>query len=211
MNKFLVFMVVSCVNVLGPQIVQSAPIISVVSQPPPPNNQLPKVHIPGNVFVNINISGLGSDILGAFDLDVVYNPDFLVFTLGLSSPGTALGTLSQGEAIADLDSSTPGIINFAEVSLLEASALDALQNDTFTLATLGFFAPTLPPAINQIATTIGAGNFIFSDALGNEIVPQNPSAGAAILLVPIPSTWLLFSVGLIGLWVTCRKRKMFAP
>ena len=80
------------------------------------------------VQVNAVISGLGNHAppsVGAFDVSVGYNPLLLApddVTFGL-----LLGDPFLFEALTDVDFLTPGIANFAEVSLLSPSELDALQ------------------------------------------------------------------------------------
>ena len=129
-----------------------------------------KIHALENVFVDINVSGLQSggvdELIGAFELDLLY--DDALFTPLLVPPaafGPNLGDIFLGEAIGGVDTSTPGIVDLFEVSLLFDVELDALQSDSFRLATVGFFAngtssgPTTSFATNNIVLSDDWGTF----------------------------------------------------
>jgi len=88
------------------------------------------------VIVNIQVSDLGAgNVLGAFDLNVSYNP--ALFLLGSVVFGKSLGDPLLFEALTTF-SVAPGVINLAEVSLLSPAQLDAAQGDTFSIAMLTF-------------------------------------------------------------------------
>lgn len=74
--------------------------------------------------------------VGAFDLSVGFDPA-LLFPSAVSF-GPFLGDPLAFEAVTDADLSIPGVVEFAELSLLSPSELDALQPSSFTLATLSF-------------------------------------------------------------------------
>jgi hypothetical protein len=122
-----------------------------------------------------------------------------------------LGGVSNSEAIGVSDLTTPGLVDFAEVSLLSDAALGALQSSStpFTLATISFDA-------------IGAGNspleFINNGVGGNEITGANNIVLSPTLepgsvdvtsfgVVPEAPMWLLFSSGLLFVGYFGRKRE----
>src|SRR6266702_2570133 len=91
------------------------------------------------VNVNVIISGLGNPpSVGAFDLNVGFNP--AIFAPTAVTFGAFLGNPDLFEALTAFDFSTPGRVEFAEVSLLSPSELDALQRSSFLLAILSFTA-----------------------------------------------------------------------
>ncbi len=161
---------------------------------------------PGDsVTLDLTVSGLGNltaPSLGAFDIDIGYDPAKLSFT-GYTL-GNWLGNVSQSEALdaSKGDSTPPGVINLAEVSLLTANELDALQPDSFVLATLDF---TVTAGLAAGQSTVGilptsvladgsAGSFS-SVNTGNSVTltPQAPSPAGG---VPEPATWALLVIGL---------------
>jgi hypothetical protein len=85
------------------------------------------------------------------------------------------------------DFSSPGRVEFAEVSLLSPSELDALQPSSFLLANLSFIAIS-----NGTSLFFFADNQIVDDAFGNK------------LLIPEPATALLLGLGLIALRIIRR-------
>ena len=94
------------------------PVVSIL-----PTNQF--VEGPGTFSVSININNLQVDnparLLGAFSLDLLFDPAVLTYLPFPSNNwGKTLGDVSAGEALADIDFSTPGILHLSEVSLLEA-------------------------------------------------------------------------------------------
>jgi hypothetical protein len=77
----------------------------------------------------------GPPSLGAFDLDVSFDPSVLL-PLDVAF-GPFLGDPSLLEALTDFNF-FPGLVDLAEVSLLLPEELDALQRASFPLATLVF-------------------------------------------------------------------------
>ena len=98
------------------------------------------VNLGDQVMVNVVISGLdaASQIVSTFDLNVNYNPGILN-AIGVSF-GALLGDPDLLEADAGKVLSTPGVVDFWELSYLSDADLAALQPDSFTLATLSFQA-----------------------------------------------------------------------
>jgi hypothetical protein len=166
---------------------------------------------PGDsVSLELVISGLdatATGTVGAFDIDLSYD------TAALTFDGYALGSLLGDVGTEALDFSFGdvggGIINLAELSLLETSAatcifcigpyLDDLQSDTFTLATLDFTVDALAEGTSTIigfsevyALGNGAGRPLQIEGTRNARL-FNPGVG-----VPEPSVLLLLGAGLVA-------------
>src|SRR6202022_4282685 len=124
----------------------------------------------GNTInVDVIISGLGHPpSVGAFDLNVGFNPSILIPTA--VTFGTFLGDPNLFEALTDFDFGTPGIVEFAEVSLLSPSELDALQQSSFSLAALSFSAIG-----NGTSPFMFLGNRRVDDAFGNKLPIPEPA------------------------------------
>lgn len=174
------------------------------------------------VSLDITVSGLtagGPDSLGDFDVDIAYDSTALSFT-GYSL-GAFLGDIGLGEALdlsfGDLGG---GIINLAEVSLLEADAascvfcaglyLDDIQPDSFVLATLDFVVDVLSVGSSTTVAidtvwALGDGFGLPLDVTGtSNAVIRNPAPSGN---VPEPATVALLMLGLIGL-VLMRQRQL---
>ena len=162
--------------------------------------------------VDLTVSGLGNGFapsLGAFDADILFDPALIGFSGAVFGP--SLGDPLLGEADTGADASTPGIVKLFEVSFLEADStsctfcvppfLNDIQTDGFVLATLSF--NILAAGTSSIIPT----NIILSDALG-DVIDAVTGTGATII-VPEPSTLLLFALGFIslGFWIRRRERR----
>jgi hypothetical protein len=141
----------------------------------------------GNIVdLDVSISGLGNPpSVGTFDLSVGFDSTILSPTSVTFGP--LLGDPSLLEALTAFDLSSPGIVEFAEVSLLSPSDLDALQSPSFSLATISF------TAISEGSSPFFfAGNQIVDDAFGNKLPVSTPE----------PDTVLLLGVSLLALGIT---------
>ena len=136
------------------------------------------------VTVDVVISGStanGPPSVGTFDLDVAYDSG-LLGALGVAF-GLLLGDPGLFEALTDFNL-LAGTVDLAELSLLTPAELDALQPDTFALATLTFIA--LAPGEASFEFT----QVIVDDAFGNLLIgnkvpePATPALllGALVLL-----------------------------
>jgi len=179
------------------------------------------IAVPGDgVTLDLIISGLGDydpDSLGDFDIDISY--DISALTLTSYSLGGFLGDISSGEALDLSFGDLGGIINVAELSLLDADPssgpsffgpyLDDIQPESFTLASFYFIVDVLAPGTS---TTVGIdlvnalgdgyGEPLDLDLLISDAVIYNPAAP-----VPEPTTILLFGSGIAGLVGSRFKRK----
>jgi hypothetical protein len=139
----------------------------------------------GTVNVDVRLSGLGNHSppsVGSFDLFVGFNPTILSPTAVTFGP--FLGDPLFFESLTSFDPSTTGIVEFAEVSLLLPSQLDALQPSSFSLATLSFSAIG-----NGTSPFILVGTQRVDDAFGDR------------LAIPESATALLFGLGLVALLI----------
>lgn len=149
------------------------------------------------VNVAVVISGLtaaGPPSLGAFDISIGFAPGIL------GTPAAVFGDqLDVGGfgSVTIVDTSVPGAVSIAEVSLDTPAALNTLQADSFTLATLTFFA-------------IGAGTTPLSLALNAPLADAEGAALSDILFVngsvtvigaavPEPTTAILLVCAVAGL------------
>lgn len=168
---------------------------------------------PGDtVSLDLVIDGLGDfapDSLGTFDIDIAFDSTALSF-IGYSL-GTFLGDELFGEAWdLSLGDSGGGIINLAELSLLDADPssgpagfgpfLDDIQPGSFTLATLDFTVDVLAPGSSTIVSfdTVwalgdGFGNPLTLDSTSDALINARSSS------VPEPTTLALLSLGLFGI------------
>lgn len=156
------------------------------------------------VSLDIVVSGLGNfgpDSLGAFDVSMAYDATVLSFS-GYSL-NNLLGDLG-GQAIDSSAGDLGGSVNIAEVSLLAAAMLDALQPDEFILASLNFDVLDLAiGATTELSILPGA---VLSSAFGQ---PLSVTGGLSATIegraaVPLMGTlWLLLG-GFIS-WSAARR------
>jgi len=154
--------------------------------------------------VNLVVNGLGDHTapsLSAFDVDVSF--DALLFSLGTVTFGPGLGDLFMDEAMAALNSSTPGTVNLSEFSMLEVNSsncffctgpyLEDLQTSTLTLASLSF------TAVQSGTGSFGLAVNSFADGFGDPLI-----AGLSAIpsvSVPNPDPLWLFCIGFAALGV----------
>jgi hypothetical protein len=151
------------------------------------------------VTIDVVISDMvdGAPSLGAFDLDVTFDPAILRFntvSFGDPSLGDQLDLLGLGSSTG-FEASTLGMVNLYEVSLDTVADLNNLQADTLVLFSLTF--DTLGEGISAVGLAdvkLGdAQGFPFEADLGAGSVTVSPGTP-----VPLPAALLLFGSGLIG-------------
>lgn len=154
--------------------------------------------------VELVISGLvdgAAPSLGAFDLDISYNPVILSLTgatFGDPILGDQLDIWGLGGNPMGVSAVSPGVENIFEVSLDWPWDLDDYQVDTFVLASLTF--DTLSLGTSPLDLSIND----LSDAWGEPLFAD--IQGGSVNVVPEPSTLLLLGSGLAGIVFLRRKR-----
>ena len=157
------------------------------------------------VFVSLQISGLGAftaPSLGAFDLDLRFDPSLLAFD-GFVFGDPVLGDqldLSGFGSLTDTGG-TPGSgdVNIYEVSLDSVTDLDDLQEPTFTLGVFEF--QSLHLGVSALFIDINA----LGDASGDPILPRT-DRGGVISITPEPGSITLVAATLIALVLGGRRR-----
>jgi len=143
------------------------------------------------VNVSLVVSGLtggSAPSLGAFDISVGFAPGILGAPIAVFGDQLDLGGFGS---LTTIDTSVPGTISIVEVSLDAPAALNTLQADSFTLATLTFLAigggtTPLSLALNApLADAEGAplGDILFMRGSVTVIGAAVPEPTTAILLV----------------------------
>jgi hypothetical protein len=92
------------------------------------------IHTGENLFLDVNVSGLQSGgftaLLGAFSMDVLFNPElqFLPGGSGANTWGFTLGDVGAGDAIvgSDISQVGSGRFSFYEISLLASNDLSVI-------------------------------------------------------------------------------------
>jgi len=165
------------------------------------------VHIGQSFQLDLVVSGLGDGMapsLQGFDVDITFSdvfaidPSTVVFGTFLGDPNDSAQTNTTSELIGT------EVLFLVEQSFLTAAALDAIQGSSFTLATMTF-------------TASAVGTYIFSgdDCCGGLFLtdettkgPGVDSAYVTVLAVPEPGTLALFGIGLLGMGLSRRRKKI---
>lgn len=166
------------------------------------------VNVGDAVTVDLQISGLGNGTapsLGIFDIDFGFDPSLLVFSSVLYGSGLDVLDLGSWQA------TTPGVgtVNLFELSFDSADDLNALQADSFALATLSFNA--LASGSSPFTLSLNA----VGDAYGADL-PVTWSGGSVTIAAPVatsvpePETLALtlISLGALGFSMPRRKRRV---
>lgn len=147
-----------------------------------------------------DLGNLGPDSLGAFDISVGFDATRLSFTA--YSLGDLLGDIGLAEAIDASAGDVGGAVNVTEVSLLSAASLDALQPDSFVVATLQFDVINLAPSVVTSLSVLSGP--VLADAFGASLAITGLGS-ASVTGVPVPGTLFLWAACAVG-WLAKRRR-----
>lgn len=156
------------------------------------------------VDVALAISGLGdpgAPSLGAFDLDLGYDPSILTLS-SLTFGDPVLGDQLDVFGLGSFTGSAPslGSVNLFEISFDLPSDLDTLQAGSFVLATVIFDVI----AIGTSALDVSIRSL--SDADGFFL--QADTIGGSVSSVPEPTAAFTFVSGFVILGVALRSRRL---
>lgn len=136
--------------------------------------------------ISLEVTGLGSEIVAAFDLDVLFDNSILSTDMVNIDSVTLMGGLS--DTIFDVDVSVPGALNVWALSLLSDADIAALQDPmggTFSLFTIDFTAiadGTTSLSLGPMSAAMG------KDVKGYDNIPIIPSQ------VPEPGSLALLAI-----------------
>jgi hypothetical protein len=158
------------------------------------------VGLGGMATADLVISGLGATgapSLGGFEVEILF--DDAVLNFSSATFGNGLGAIVSADPFdftADAFgaiASAAGAVTLEEFSFLLPEDLDALQSDSFTLATLSFSGA----AAGDSALSFGLVNL--SNSFGTSIAAPALQQGA-LSVVPVPATAPLLglALGLLG-------------
>lgn len=150
--------------------------------------------------LDVVVSGLGGadSSISAYDLDIAFDSSLLSFD------SVEFGVLLGGPADSLQDSGLlgAGVLDLAELSLLGPGDLDALQPDSFVLATLRF----TPLATGTSSVTFGPA--IVANGAGGGVEVQLGAARVVTgeRVIPEPGAAALFALGALAVARRARRR-----
>lgn len=153
------------------------------------------------IEIGLSISGLGDDALGTYDFNIQFDPTHLAFAgVAFGDPflGDELDVRNLGGNSSAADLLAPGVLNLFESSLDDATDLQNLQADSFTLAIISF--NVLSGGSSQLDLLINGLADAGGDGLSANAAPFTVNTVAA---VPLPG---MFWPMVGGLWVVLKRR-----
>jgi hypothetical protein len=160
------------------------------------------------IELRVVISELGAGVppsLSAFDLDIAFNDDVLSFENATFGDPT-LGDQLDLTGLGSLTLATPGlgIVNLLGLSFDSPLDLDALQADSFVLATLVFRAVDTGISVVEVATAV------LGDAGGNALSATFTSSSVSVAGAPVPEpgsvSLALAGAAVFSVWRRSRLR-----
>ncbi len=163
------------------------------------------INVGDPITVDVMYSGAVSPWLGAYDIDISWDPAILQIA-AVAWPDDFLGSSNLRDAVFNVPG---GSVNVSEVSLVSVADLGAAQsgNDPFRLFELLFYGALAPGVssltFDRVELADGNGNALNAGSIVNGSVTVG--GGAA---VPEPATlWLLLGPALSGLAILRRRRQ----
>jgi hypothetical protein len=167
-----------------------------------------QIGVGDSVSIDVNITGLGADILSAYDVNFVYNPGVLAIAQD-SQFGNGFGQAQNSR-----DATTNGNLAYDLTSLEDDSFLEANQpNELFlfrfrlTGSADGFTNFTLGPNLDFDRSLLGAGFASLNTNIGSICIAVG--TGSCTQVIPEPATFGLAGLALAGalLPAAIRRRK----
>jgi len=194
--KNIVKLLIGCVAAAGIASSASAQISLSLS----PSSQ--SVGLNGVQSFDLNISGLkgsadySGPALGGFEVTLDY--DSTIASAQSVTFGSMLNLSGSDFQYSDT-TTTPGVITIEEISYDSASALEAAQGKSFTLAT--FTLQGINLGSTAITFDLSYGNTSLSDENAHTLDLAGGAIGASLKVVPEPGTctMALMGLGLLGL------------
>lgn len=169
------------------------------------------IDVGGTATVSVSISGLGDEILSAFDLNLLYDAAVLQFG-SVDSDGAfgALGGSFGADPLWAADTGTAGDLGFQASALVDDATVAANQSNSFLLFTITLtgladgkstfrFGPSLDFERNFVGRDFQTLNLIVGSAC------ISVGTGSCDSDVPEPGTFALLGLGLLGLGLSRRR------
>jgi Cohesin domain len=165
-----------------------------------------QIGIGSSVQISVRINDLvdlGAPSLGAYDLDIHFDPTVLSFS-GVTWGDALLGDqldLAQLGSFAQIDTGAVanGKLNLFEFSYDDIAALNNTQAGSFTLFSLTFDA--VAAGLSPISIDVNA----LGDANGNALAAQ--VGNASVSAVPVPAALPLFASALLVTFARKRRHR----
>lgn len=151
------------------------------------------------VAVDVEIAGLGAfepPSVAGLDLDLAFDASVLS-AIGVTW-SASLGSTSLGEVVSGFAPGT-GTVDFFVLSLLPATALDAIQPASFVLATVSFRA--LSVGVTSLVPTLRS----LVDGAGDPLAASLVATQIRVVPIPEPTSVILLLAGL-ALLATLHRR-----